>query len=69
MRLHIAGLIFAILLTAACWGIWLWSPEWVGGRVAKDLQLLTVFFGWVTLLTAGDWLWRLLTTETTDKRR
>lgn len=65
--LHIGGLVFALLLMAACWTLWLWIPEWVRGTAAQELRLLTVFLGWVTLLTAGDWLWRRLTVATTDQ--
>jgi hypothetical protein len=65
--LHIGGLAFALLLLAACRTLWLWLPGWVQGTPAQEFPLLSVFVGWVALLTAGDWLWRWVTAMTADR--
>ena len=55
--LHLAGLAVAVLLAAACYGVYVYVPVLVRGTFLQRIENIVVFLGVVALLTVAERVW------------
>jgi hypothetical protein len=59
--LHLAGLALAILLAAACWGVYAYTPDLVRGTFFQRIENIVMFAAVVALLTLAERIWIIAT--------
>ena len=61
ITLHLSGLALAVVLGAACLGVYVYAPALVRGTFFQRIENIVIFASIVALLTAAERLWVLVT--------
>lgn len=61
VTLHLAGIAMAVLLTVACYGLYVHVPGLVRGTFLQRIEYIVIFLGILALLTLAERLWVLVT--------
>lgn len=63
IALHLAGLALAVLLAAACYGVYVYVPVLVRGTLLQRIENIMIFLGVIALLTVAERIWVLVATR------